>query len=240
MHCPHCGKDTPSQYSFCLQCGGRLPDDDVPTQVAQPKKEAAKIRIPFEQADNAPEEESRHGLLIGLLIGAVLIAGAALTFFLTQSESPAPARQASRPMQTPVTPAAASPPVEVPTPKKQPTPDPTKLLDELIQVENEWHQAIAAGDKQTLDHLLADEFINISGTGQREAKFNFVSNARPIGLITTISDPRVESVRGNTAALVVTKNYFYAGRSFRTLDTDRFIWRDGRWQITYSQSTLLR
>ena len=86
MICPNCGQQNPENSAFCTQCGNPLPRvGDQPLQPGQP--------APYPEARNQyyPENPypgsqkpsgSKKGLVIGLSIGGVVLAGLAVALIL--------------------------------------------------------------------------------------------------------------------------------------------------------------
>lgn len=114
------------------------------------------------------------------------------------------------------------------------------LVSELIAAEDALHAARLANDRAALQHVLADEFINIDQYCVRsdEAGFiRFVLRERFPRESYTASVPTLVHHDGDKATIEVDKIWWDArsGRvHFRDIDT--FVRRDGRWQMLYSDS----
>jgi hypothetical protein len=119
-----------------------------------------------------------------------------------------------------------------------------EVLKELTELENKWKAATAKGDTATLQEVFADEFTNEDETGKTYNKAEWISIYRrgnPTLKSWTISDTKLVSFEGETATITLNVHLtFKKGRDVRVLDTDKFIKRDGRWQVVSSQSTLLK
>ena len=116
------------------------------------------------------------------------------------------------------------------------TPPPTdhqQVLVQLTDIENEWTVANLNADKKKLDRILADDFVGQGNEGELTSKADYI---RDIDRDTSVdkwefSDLRLTLI-GDRATLTGTITYF-ADDHKATFDfTDKFVWRDGRWQAT--------
>ena len=243
MQCPACHSACPDDVRFCLHCGQFLGEpNDNPTQartprVPPPTTVAANSTLfanhtPVEfESDYEPPRKRRWAVVVALavLIGIALVVGTAIAFELISRSAEDRARPEAARIPTPT-------PLPSPTPK--PTIDRDLALREVMEVENRWHQAWHDGDRELMRQVLADEFRNVSPLGTVQGKVDFVENARPTPIEVTTSNASILTIRGSTITITLTRTYYLAGKEPRsTLDTDTFVWRDGRWQITYSQSS---
>ncbi|HKP83874.1 MAG TPA: DUF4440 domain-containing protein [Pyrinomonadaceae bacterium] len=120
------------------------------------------------------------------------------------------------------------------------TPPPTdhaQVLTQLTELENEWTVANINADKKKLDRILADDYVGQPGEdGQLQSKADYL---RAIQRDTSIdkwefSDLKL-TLTGDRATLSGTVTTFERDGK-RVLDfTDKFVWRDGRWQATGSE-----
>ncbi|HEU4931782.1 MAG TPA: DUF4440 domain-containing protein [Pyrinomonadaceae bacterium] len=116
------------------------------------------------------------------------------------------------------------------------TPPPTdheQVLKQLTDIENEWTVANLNADKKKLDHILADDFVGQGEENQLESKADYI---RTIERNTDVdkwefSDLKLTLV-GDRATLTGIITYFLRERSVSLDFTDKFVWRDGRWQAT--------
>jgi hypothetical protein len=164
-----------------------------------------------------------------LFAGIVLIVAMVL---IGQGLQEQPAKPAARNLlSTPTLPPA--------TPK--PTIDRDLALREVMEVEQRWHQAWHDGNREVMRQVLAEEFRNVSPLGRVEGKVDFVENVRASPIEVTTTNASIIALKGNMITITLTKTYYYPGKESRsTLDTDTFVWRDDRWQLTYSQSSYKR
>lgn len=118
------------------------------------------------------------------------------------------------------------------------TPAPTdhdQVLAQLRDLENEWTVANVNADKRKLDRILADDYV-AKPNGQLQSKADYLRNIE--------RDPSIQkwefddlklTLLGERATLSGTVTLFYPDEK-RVFDfTDRFVWREGRWQATGSE-----
>jgi hypothetical protein len=116
------------------------------------------------------------------------------------------------------------------------TPPPTdheQVLGQLTNLEQEWTVANINADKKKLDQILADDFVGQDEHDQPQSKADYI---RTIERDTNIdkwefSDLKLTLV-GDRATLSGIITYFLRERSVSFDFTDKFVWRDGRWQAT--------
>jgi len=110
--------------------------------------------------------------------------------------------------------------------------DPDEVLKQLSDLEDDWEQANADGDKDALDEILADEY-----TGASRSKQEYLNTVQAHAGRTWQFRNLKATPRGNRADLsgYVDRTDPQGTKSYSF--TDNFIWRDGRWQATASQTT---
>ena len=123
--------------------------------------------------------------------------------------------------------------VDVPPPT-----DKDEVLAQLTQIENDWTAANLSGDRQKLARILADDYVDPSSPdGGLRGKVEYLN--------TTERDDRVEKwdlydlslqLAGNRATLTGGITYVVEGDNVSYTFTDRFVWRNGRWQATRSDT----
>jgi hypothetical protein len=117
------------------------------------------------------------------------------------------------------------------------TPPPTDsavVLSDLSNLENEWTVANINADKKALDRILADDFVGKTD-GRTQGKAEYL---RTIERDTAIEKWEFEglkvNLRGDRATLTGTLKLHVNGGQLNFSFTDKFVWRDGRWQATSS------
>ena len=123
------------------------------------------------------------------------------------------------------------------------TPPPTdeaQVLSDLTDLEHEWTVANINADKKKLDRILADDYVGIDA-GRAEGKAEYLNT---IKRNTSIQKWNFENLKVNlksdratltgTIRLDVKNDQGEVGPA-AFLFTDKFVWRDGRWQATGSE-----
>ena len=121
------------------------------------------------------------------------------------------------------------------------TPPPTdhaQVLSQLTNIEQEWTVANLNADKRKLDRILADDFVGQGEQNESQSKADYI---RTIQRSTDVdkwefSDLKLD-LAGDRAKLTGIITYFLRDRSVSYDFTDRFVWRDGRWQATGGEIT---
>lgn len=124
------------------------------------------------------------------------------------------------------------------------TPAPTdeaQVLSTLTDLEHEWTVANIKADKKTLNRILADDYVGTLPTGKLQGKAEYLRTATPDDAIQKWNFENLKvSLRGDRASLTgvlqleVTDEQGQ-NRSLAFRFTDKFVWRDGRWQATASE-----
>lgn len=131
-----------------------------------------------------------------------------------------------------------------PTPNAEPTErwgvpdDEDEVLAQLTKIEEEWTEANVKGDKETLERILADEYVGgDNGRGKRE----YIDTLTPDPSIKSweLSDVTVEQ-NGDRATVKGTLTDETAKGTEVYTFTDKFVWRDNRWQAVASKTTRVR
>ncbi|HEV7683985.1 MAG TPA: nuclear transport factor 2 family protein [Pyrinomonadaceae bacterium] len=123
------------------------------------------------------------------------------------------------------------------------TPPPTdeiQVLSDLTDLEHEWTVANINADKKKLDQILADDYVGMT-EGKSQGKAEYL---KTINRDTSIQKWNFEELKVNLksdrATLTGTirldvKDDQGEVRPVAFLFTDKFVWRDGRWQATGSE-----
>jgi hypothetical protein len=119
------------------------------------------------------------------------------------------------------------------------SPPPTNeedVLAKLTDIEHEWTAANINADKKALDRILADDYVGTTADGQALGKAEYI---RTINRDTStrkwdFEDLKV-SVKGTRATLNGIVRFETDRGEFRFRFTDKFVWRDGRWQAVGSE-----
>ncbi len=116
------------------------------------------------------------------------------------------------------------------------TPPPTdhdQVLTQLRDLEQEWTVANVNADQKKLDRILADDFVAVGQQGELQSKADYIRQIERDTVIDKwdFSDLKLSLV-GDRATLNGIFTYFSEDRSVSYDFTDKFVWRDGRWQAT--------
>ena len=122
---------------------------------------------------------------------------------------------------------------------KPPT-DQQAVLTTLKDLEDDWTVANINADKKKLDHILADDYVD-KIDGKSRGKAEYLKTAQRDSAIQkwAFEDVKV-SLTGDRATLsgtvrFVVKDQQGQDREVPFTFTDKFVWRDGRWQATGSE-----
>ena len=123
------------------------------------------------------------------------------------------------------------------------TPPPTDepaVLSDLTDLEHEWTVANINADKKKLDRILADDYVGIS-EGKPQGKAEYLKTIKRDTAIQqwNFEDLKV-NLKSDRATLTGTirvdvKDEQGEVRPGAFRFTDKFVWRDGRWQATGSE-----
>ena len=119
-----------------------------------------------------------------------------------------------------------------------PPTDEEKVLADLTELEHEWTVANINADKKKLDLILADDYVGTSADGQSQGKVEYLQT---IKRDTTIKNWEFEDLKvdlnGDRASLTGIIRLEVQNEPVAYRFTDKFVWRDGRWQATGSEVT---
>lgn len=127
------------------------------------------------------------------------------------------------------------------------TPAPTdkaEVLSDLTNLEHDWTVANINADKKKLDEILADDYVGIiDGRKQGKAEYLKTIERDPVIQKWSFEDLKVDLNSGRatlTGTLRVDlKDEQGQVRPGAFQFTDKFVWRDGRWQATGSEVKIL-
>jgi hypothetical protein len=119
------------------------------------------------------------------------------------------------------------------------SPPPTseeEVLAQLTDLENEWTVANINADKKKLDRILADDYVGKSSEGKPHGKAEYLKTIEPDNTIQKwdFEDLKV-SLMGERATLTGIIRLVVKDQDVAFNFTDKFVWRDGRWQATGSE-----
>ena len=117
-----------------------------------------------------------------------------------------------------------------------------KIKQELIKLEEEWHNAYVKRDATPLERILADEYIAVGGSGRSISKVQAVEGLKNDTTTYEYSTPYDMDFRFYDDAVVVIGRTKEKGKSQDGTEfsveyrwTDVFVKRQGRWQCVAAQ-----
>jgi hypothetical protein len=117
-----------------------------------------------------------------------------------------------------------------------PPTDEAQVLEQLTTIEHEWTTANINADKKKLARILADDYVGPAPEGGLMGKTEYLAT---IERDTSIEKWEFKDLKlqlaGNRATLTGGITYFAGSQNISYNFTDRFVWRNGRWQATGSE-----
>ena len=117
-----------------------------------------------------------------------------------------------------------------------------KIKQELIRLEEEWHNAYVKRDAAALERVLADEYIAVGGNGGSYNKTQTIEGLKNDTATYEYSTPYDMDFRFYDDAVVVIGRTKEKGKAQNGAEfsveyrwTDVFVKRDGRWQCVAAQ-----
>jgi len=226
--CQTCNRTyTDPNLSYCIDDGTPLTtelDDEAPYR--PPSAYVPPGTIP-------PEKQRRAwpwvvGLIGAFVLGVIGISIAAAIFVPRMVRS----RQGDLPVVTTNEP-------DQPDNLDAPVPtDEQQVLAQLTQIENEWTVANLNADKKKLDRILADDYVGQAPLPERglQGKKEYLDQITR-DLVTErweFTDLKVD-LSGDRATLTGRITFYGGGQQEDYNFTDKFVWRNGRWQATGSE-----
>jgi hypothetical protein len=197
-------------------------------------------QLPGKDRFNVPVAQSRRAwpwivailAVLFLVIVAVVIMAVVIPPMLN-------ANSGNRPQPTPTRTESTPTPDVSPSPDENDAPDDEdEVKSQLTKLEEEWTQANVDGDKKALERILADEYV---GGPSAHTKREYIDNLTPDTSIKSweLEDLTVDQ-NGNRATVKGTlRNETEKGTEVYEF-TDKFVWRDHRWQAVASKTTSVK
>jgi Domain of unknown function (DUF4440) len=228
----------------------RSSEPPPPTEVYKPREWQAPDYQPpgFEPVITAPKQKKAWPWVVGLMgaVGAGLIAlaiGGLLVYKLLNPTNPAnrngeSATAPSSNLNSNAAPANSNNDSSTLSDDDDLTPPPTDkdvVLASLRTLENEWTVANINADQKKLDRILADDYVGTSSEGRSQGKAEYL---KTITRDTTIQKWEFEDLKvtltGDRASLDGVIRLQVSDQEAAYKFTDKFVWRDARWQAVGS------
>lgn len=228
--CQTCSRTyTDPNLSYCI-------DDGTPL-TTEFDGEDAPYRPPssYVPPNATPSNKQRRvwpwvvGLISAFVLGAVAlsIAAAVLVPRMLRSRQSDPPPVAVRPEQ----------PDRPESPDAPPPTNEQEVLAQLTDIENDWTVANINADKQKLDRILAEDYVGQGPEGGLQGKREYLETIRRDTVTEKweFKDLKVD-LSGDRATLTGKITFYIRdGQQPSYNFTDRFVWRNGRWQATGSE-----
>jgi len=173
------------------------------------------------------------GIVGAFILGIVALSIAGFVFMMRSPKRERVSINTNQPENTNVAPESnsnsnAHEDVDTPPPTDQ-----QQVLTELTNIEQEWTVANLNADKKKLDQILADDFVGQGEHNEPQTKADYINTIERDKDVDKweFSELKLNLV-GDRATLNGIITYFLDERSVSFDFTDKFVWRDGRWQAT--------
>ncbi|HKR14462.1 MAG TPA: DUF4440 domain-containing protein [Pyrinomonadaceae bacterium] len=229
--CPSCNRTySDPNLGFCVEDGTPLVEiaDDESTIVQAYRPPSAYV---------PPAEQKRRrawpwvlGIVGAFVLGVVglMIAGAIfLPRMVRQRDVRPPVTTTDNTNHT-----ETSPNVDAPPPTNE-----DQVLAQLTAIEHEWTAANLNADKQKLEQILADDYVDNSGeNGSFQGKTQYLASVQRNTQVERweLDDLKIR-LAGDRATLTGKIKYVLPDGDREFDFVDKFVWRNGRWQATGSE-----
>ena len=177
------------------------------------------------------------GVMGAFVLGAValMIAAAILVPRMVRSRRAQPPPRANQPATVTTDEPDRPENVDAPAPT-----DEAQVLAQLTDIENDWTAANLNADQKKLGRILADEYVGPRGPpqGGLQGKKEYIDTVQRDEITEKWEFANLKvDLFGDRATLTGQVTYFIrVGPSIQVFDfTDKFVWRNGRWQATGSE-----
>lgn len=205
---------------------------------------ASQFNVPVAQAYTPATKQRRTWpwivaiLVVLLLVIAAVVMAIVIPPMLRASNS----NNDNRPQPTPTR--SISTATTTPTPDAEPTErwgvpdDEDEVRSQLTKLEEEWTEANVKGDKEALERILAEDYV---GGADSHTKREYIDKLTPDPAVKSweLSDLTVEQ-DGDRATVKGTLKQETAKGTEVYEFTDKFVWRDNRWQAVASKTTSVK
>lgn len=176
-------------------------------------------------------------LAILLLIGGIVIAAVFIPAMLREAGND------NKPQATPTrsewTTTPTPTPIASPSEEADDVPDDEdEVLSQLTKLEEDWTRANVKGDKEALERILAEEYV---GGATTHSKREYIDSLTPDPSIKSweLKDLTVEQDEERATVKGTLTQETTKGTDVSEF-TDKFVWRDHRWQAVESHATRVR
>lgn len=117
--------------------------------------------------------------------------------------------------------------------------DEEEVLSDLTELEKEWTEANFSADKQALARILADDYVATLSDGTIQGKADYLRDIKPDKVKDWAFSELKLTLIGDRATLTGRMRMTREGVDEEIVlrFTDKFVWRDERWQAVASEVT---
>lgn len=201
-----------------------------------------QFNVPVAQGYSPPTKQRRTWpwIVAILAILFLLIAAVVMAIVIPPMLQASNSNNDNRPQPTPTRPISTP----TPTPDASPTElegipdDEDEVRSQLTKLEEEWTEANIKGDKEALERILAEDYV---GGADSHTKREYIDKLTPDPAVKSweLSDLTVEQ-DGDRATVKGTLKQETAKETEVYEFTDKFVWRDNRWQAVASHTSRVR
>lgn len=231
--CPTCNRTyTDPNLSFCVEDGTPLTEvaDDESTVIPRYRPPSAYVPAPETEQKRRRVWPWMLGVVGAFILGVGGLMIAAAIFVPRMLQRPVATTNVNTDNTNQTQPEQTEN-VDAPPPT-----DEQQVLAQLTDLEHEWTAANLNADKQKLARILADDYVDRSGPGGAlKGKTEYLNTIeRETQIEKWEFDDLDVQLAGERATLTGKIKYVSGGREAEFDFTDKFVWRDGRWQATGS------
>lgn len=120
----------------------------------------------------------------------------------------------------------------------EPPTDADEVLSDLTDLEKEWTEANFSADKKTLARILADDYVGTQPDGTIQGKADYLRDIKPEDGVKDWEFKDLQlTLKGDRASLKGRMRLQREGEDHDVVVqfTDKFVWRDERWQAVASE-----
>jgi hypothetical protein len=113
--------------------------------------------------------------------------------------------------------------------------DADEVLSELTELEKQWTEANFSADRKTLARILADDYVGTQPDGSIQGKADYLRDIKPEKVKDWELKDLKLTLKGDRATLKGRMRVEREDEELVVQFTDKFVWRDERWQAVASE-----
>lgn len=231
----------------------RSPDSSSGLQTTQPYShlpgsatiKASPFNVPFDRGYPLAKQRRIWPWIVAILaILFFVIAAVAMVIVIppmlrASNNDNHPVPTPTRSVNTPTPPPPEATPAASPAVAQDDVPDDEdEVKSQLTKLEEDWTEANVKGDKEALERILAEEYV---GGSTSHTKREYIDKLTPDSSIKSweLQDLTVDQDEDHATVHGTLKEETDKGTEVYEF-TDKFVWRDHRWQAVASQTTSVK